>query len=131
MYKHSIWDEEQERYDNIITDREENRLEYHHQRDYAAGGTTSSDVYNTERAEEERKEEETGIGKDIKEEDKKYERKEEVTEKGIKMKAASVIQEEGKKENRESQKKRKEYKSIEDAVNKAMKEEKEVIYVDD
>ncbi len=133
MYKgHSIWDEERDKYGNIVPDREENKAEYRNQEDYTSKGGEASDVYNTEKAEGEKKEKEEakGIEKDLMGEERKYEKKEDVSEEDIKQKAASEVHEGVKSEGNNS-KKKKAHKSIEDAINKAMKEEKEVIYIDD
>jgi len=128
MYKgHSIWDEEQEKYENIIPDKEDSP-EYHDQKEYNAG--EQSDIYNKEKGEEdEKKKEATGIERNVEKEEKKYEKKEEATEEDVKKKAASDVHEGTKSED--GKKGKKEHKSIEDAINKAMKEEKELIYVDD
>lgn len=133
MYKgHSIWDEEQERQEEKYTDtpdREGNKAEYHQQEDYASGKADQSDVYNAGKGEEEKKDKEAkGIEKDVLKEDKKYEKKE-ASEEDIKRKAASEVHDESKKGD--IPKKKKEHKTIEDAINKAMKEEKELIYMGD
>lgn len=131
MYKgHSTWDGEQEKYDNIIIHRDESQLDYHNQRDYASGNFNPSDVYNIEKGEEDRKKEETGIEKEVMKEEKKYQKREEGSGEEVKRKVASEIHEATKKEG-EVKKDKKAHTSIEDAINKAMKEEKEVIYMGD
>jgi len=127
MYKsHSIWDEENEKHDNIRA-KDEDKQDYHHQRDYAAGGANPSDVYNTNKGEERKKEDETGIEREVAKEEKKYERKEGPSEEEIKRKAASEVHQEAKSEDKKKDKKA--HKSIEDAIKKAIKEEKELIYL--
>lgn len=136
MYRgHSIWDEEQEkqeRYANIVTDGEEGKEGYHHDGDYASRDE-QSDVYNKGKSEGGKKKEKEaeGIEKDVMEQEKKYEKKGEASDEEIKRKAASEIHAGTKKEEGMEKKDKKAHKSIEDAINKAMKEEKEVIYVGD
>lgn len=136
MYRgHSIWDEEQEkqeRYANIVTDEEGGKEGHHHEGDYASRDE-QSDVYNKGKAEsgKNKEKEAEGIEKDVMEQEKKYEKKGEASDEEIKRKAASEVHEGTKKEEGKDNKDKKAHKSIEDAINKAMKEEKEVIYVDD
>jgi len=123
MYKGTLWDQEQERYDSLIT--EGNNPVYEGENAYSSSG--KADMYNSEKGEEKKEEEHTGLEKDVVDQDKKYEKKE-VSEEDIKKKAASEIHEGGQEIRAD---KKKDHKSIEDAINKAMKEEKEVIFVND
>jgi len=127
MYKgHSIWDEEQDKYEKI-KEETKTEVEYQDQKDYNAGD--KSDVYNREKGGDKKKEiEASGVEREVEKEEKKYEKKD-VSEEEIKAKAASEVHKEGKKD--EGKGKKKAHKSIEDAINKAMREEKELIYVDD
>jgi len=130
MYKsHSIWDEEQERQDDYVAGSDEDDRVYKSQADYNSG----SGDYNSGTAEDEgKKEEATGIEKDVNDEVKKYDKKEEASDEDVKKKAASEVRGGKVSESDDSKKKKKkDHKSIEDAINKAMKEEKELIYVDD
>ncbi len=133
MYKsNSIWDEEEKRQEkyNATPGKDKNSPDYHGQKDYASG-ESQSDVYNSNKAKEENKKKEaTGIEKEVKKEEKKYEKRENASEEDIKKKAASEVHDSTKNQGDDS-KKKKEHKTIEDAINKAMKEEKELIYVDD
>lgn len=131
MYKGaSIWDEEGEKYEKI---KEETKvdIDYHDQGDYNSGGG-KSDLYNSDKGKEDDKKEKevTGIEKEVSKGEKKYESKG-ATDEEIKKKAASEVQKEGGSGDDSGKKKKKAHKSIEDAINKAMKEEKKVIYVDD
>ena len=131
MYKgHSLWDQEQERLDDYASNESKDKgPEYHAQEDYNSG-SSQSDAYDSGKAKEEKKKEEaTGIEKDVIDQEKKYDKKE-VTGEDIKIKAASDIRH-GTQSSDDTKNKKKEHKSIEDAINKAMKEEKELIYVDD
>jgi hypothetical protein len=124
MYKgHSIWDEEQNKYENEIIQKE-NSPDYHGQGDYNT--KDQSEIYSSEKGEEKREEDVQGIEREVIKEDKEYQGKE-ATEEDVKKKAATDVHHEAQK----SETKKKTYKSIEDAINKAMKEQKEVIYVDD
>ena len=129
MYKsHSIWDEEQDKYDSIVNEKQDSP-DYHDNKDYASN--EQSNVYSSEKAkEEENKKEATGIEKEVTKQEKKYEKKEDSGEEDIKKKAASEIHDSTRNED-DSSKKKKTYKSIEDAINKAIKEEKELIYMKD
>lgn len=129
MYKsHSIWDEEQEKYENLPVHKDGDKAEYKNQRDYNAG-EDQSDVYDSKRGDDEKKKKEDakGIEKEVEKETKKYEKKEDATEDDIKKKAADEIRQGS--STSDKPKSKKEHKSIEDAINKAMKEEKEVIYM--
>ena len=130
MYKgHSLWDQEQDKYDGPI-DKEEGPG-YKNQANYDASDE-QSDVYNSQKTDEEnkKKDEEKGIEKELAKEEKKYESKE-ASEEDVKKKAASDVFEEKKRGIDKKGKNKKAHKSIEDAINKAIKEEKELIYMDD
>ena len=133
MYKgHSLWDQEQERLDDYASNESGDKgPDYHAQEDYNAGGASQSDAYDSGhgKEEEKKKDEAKGIEKSVVDQEKKYDKKE-VTAEDIKVKAASDVHQKTKSSD-DTKKKKKEHKSIEDAINKAMKDEKEVIYVDD
>lgn len=134
MYKsNSIWDKEQERQDDYTAGSDEGGPDYKAQADYSSGG--ASDVYDSGKAgdedKEKKNEEATGLEKDVADQGKKYEKKEDVSDEDIKKTAASEVHGGNISDSNDGKKKKKEHKSIEDAINKAMKEEKEIIYVDD
>lgn len=137
MYKsRSIWNEEQERqeekYDNPLMGEDGNIEEYRHHGDYASKDADPSDVYSAAKAGEEKKNKEAkGIEKEVMEQEKKYEKKEETNEEEIKRKAASDAHESIRSEGKDGKHKKSEHKSIEDAIKKAIKEEKELTYVND
>ncbi|MBW2989774.1 hypothetical protein KY358_05660 [Candidatus Woesearchaeota archaeon] len=133
MYKgHSIWDQEQERherYDNVAAGRDKANPGYGSNEAYSSE-SRQDDIYNTEKGEKEKeKEGSKGIEKEL-DQEKKYSSKDKLSEEDIRKKAASELHKEG-IEAKKSKKNKKEHKSIEDAINKAMEEEKEMIYVDD
>ncbi|MBU1005827.1 MAG: hypothetical protein KJ561_08395 [Nanoarchaeota archaeon] len=126
MYKsHSIWDEEKDK--DIPITKGGPGIDYSQNAGYNSGGG-QSDVYNSQKAkEEEEKKEANGIEREVEKETKKYQRNEQATDESLKVKAASEVNEGTKKEDKD--KKDKVHKSIEDAINKAMKAEKEVVYL--
>ena len=133
MYKgSSTWDKEQEDDDFIIHKDKQHGADYHKQADYASGGSTSSDVYNSQKAKDENeKKEATGIEKDVEKEIKKYDKKE-ASEEAIRIKAASDIHSSSSSlRDDKAEKDKKAHKSIEEAIEKAIKEEKEVIHIKD
>lgn len=124
MYKgHSVLDEELSRQEKYASLAKETNTDYH------AGGYNSgsgSDMYNSNKAGDDKKKEKeaAGLDKSVDDHIKKYTKKDEASAEDIKKKAASEIA-----EGIKVAEKQKEFKSIEDAINKAVKETKEIIIV--
>jgi hypothetical protein len=123
---HSIWDEEEDKY-AAIKDQTEITQDYSGNDDYNSSDAKSD--YNTgadEEKEEEKKEKElTEFEKTI--EKNNPSKQEEGEEKGITTKAAEELF--GGTDDKPKEKRAK-TKDIEDAIKKAIKEEKELIFID-
>jgi len=129
MYKsHSIWDEEKDKYEHS-TGKPEKGADYHNKADYAAGEHGSSDVYNTAKKEDDKhKKDKSEFERQVDDNlpQKKYEKKENEDD-VIRAKAAEEIRKGMDAEKTKVNKTSSTSKSIEDAIKKAIKEEKEVI----
>ncbi|MBU1704963.1 MAG: hypothetical protein KJ922_06370 [Nanoarchaeota archaeon] len=118
---HSIWDEEQDKYESGKHDKDVS-VDYSKSDDYH--GNAKSD-YHTGETEEKKEKELTPFEKAIEENNpKKYDKKE---DESITKKAADQVFT-GVEETPKQRKAK--TKDIEDAIRKAMKEEKELIFID-
>lgn len=134
MYKgHSIWDEEEDKYDNHTGEISGDyhgggKGDYRKQEDYASNEGKSDEDYAKRQEEEEKKKEKSEFEKKVDDNlpQKKYAKKES-PEEAVRKKAAEEIGREMEGEKRKVNKNSKSSKSIEDAIKKAVEEEKEVI----
>ena len=94
-------------------------------------GANPAKDYHRMDEQEGKKDDEKTIEDDVKKETAKYKSKDEDPEDKLKVKAAQDILRESKSDSKEAKKtKSKEHKTIEDAINKAIEEEKELIYME-
>jgi len=122
---HSLWDEEQDNQDKYASLSKETGTDYNADK-YNSGG---NDLYSSNKSGDDKKKDEkeaVGIEKSVVDQTKKYEKRD-ASDDDIKKKAAVELSQESKPLNLAE--KKKEFKSIEDAINKAVKETKEVIFI--